>query len=266
MLKIRNSKTLLVTMVLSLTIPVLTSYKASAATFTVASSDSLYTISKTFNTSTKNLIDDNSLKSTTIRPGQKLWVSCKTYTVHKGDSLFLIAKKYGMPLSKLISANNISANYIVAGQKINIPVGFVAPVVTPIATSPKPVKTAIVNHTTQDVDLLARLITAEASGQPYQAKVAVAAVVLNRTTSGTFKNTIKGVIYETIKGYHQFTPVTNGLINKPADADALRAANAALSGQDPTKGALFYFDNTITNKWLLAKPVSITIDKLIFAY
>lgn len=265
MLKNRNSKTLIFTMVLTLTIPVLASYKASAATYTVAASDSLYKISKTFNTTTKNLIDDNSLKCTTIMPGQVLYVSSKTYIVHKGDSLFLIAKKYGIPLLKLISANTMSTSYIVPGQKINIPVGYVTPVFTPSATAPKQVK-ASVSHNAQDVDLLARLITAEASGQPYQAKVAVAAVVLNRTTSGTFKNTIKGVIYETIKGYHQFTPVTNGLINKPADADAVKAANAALSGQDPTKGALFYFDNTVTNKWLLAKPVSIIIDKLIFAY
>lgn len=266
MVKIRNSKTLLFTMVLSLAIPVLTSYKASAATYTVASSDSLFKISKTFNTSTKNLIDDNSLKSTTIIPGQKIWVSCKTYTVNKGDSLFLIAKKYGMPLSKLTSANNISTNYIVSGQKINIPVCFVAPVVTPVSTSKVPAKTTTVSHNAQDVDLLARLITAEASGQPYQAKIAVAAVVINRVQSGTFTNTIRGVIYETINGYHQFTPVLNGLINKPADTDAVKAANAALNGQDPTKGALFYFDHTITNKWLLAKPVSIIIDKLIFAY
>ena len=107
MLKNRNSKTLLATMVLTLAIPVLASYKASAATYTVAASDSLYKISKTFNTTTKNLINDNSLKCTTIRPGQVLYVSSKSYIVHKGDTLFLIAKKYGIPLLKLISANNI---------------------------------------------------------------------------------------------------------------------------------------------------------------
>lgn len=259
MLKNRNPRMLLITMALTLTIPILTSSKTYAATYIVSGGDSLYKISKTFNTTTTNLINDNSLKNTTIMPGQVLYVSCKTYIVQNGDSLYLIAKKYGIPLITLISANNISTSYIIPGQKINVPV------VTPIPISPKPV-TASISYTAQDVDLLARLITAEATGQPYQAKVAVGAVVINRIKNGTFAKTISGVIYETINGYHQFTPVSNGLINNPADADSVKAANAALSGQDPTKGALFYFDDSITNKWLLSKTVAIIIDKLIFVY
>jgi N-acetylmuramoyl-L-alanine amidase len=265
MLKSKNPRTLLITMVLTLTIPVLASFKAQAATYTVAAGDSLYKISKTFNTTTTNLINDNSLKGTTIIPGQVLYVSCKTYITQKGDSLYLIAKKYGIPLLNLISANNISTSYIVPGQKINIPVGYVAPVVTQAPAVSTPVTTTV-SYTSQDVDLLARLITAEASGQPYEAKVAVGAVVLNRIKNGTFANTISGVIYETINGYHQFTPVTNGLINNPADADAVKAANAALSGEDPTKGALFYFDDSTTNKWLWSKTIAIIIDKLVFVY
>jgi len=60
--------------------------------------------------------------------------------------------------------------------------------------------------------------------------------------------------------------VLNGYINKPAQAEAVKAAYAALSGVDPTNGALFFYDNTITNQWLLSKPVALTVDKLVFAY
>lgn len=64
-----------------------------------------------------------------------------------------------------------------------------------------------------DKELLARLVSAEAKGEPYAGKVAVATVVLNRVDSSKFPDTVKGVIYQ--KG--QYSPVSNGQINKPAD-------------------------------------------------
>jgi len=116
------------------------------------------------------------------------------------------------------------------------------------------------------VDLLARLITAEAQGEQYDAKVAVGAVIMNRVESDLFENSIRGVIYQKINGYYQFTPVLNGWINNPANADCIKAAKEALSGIDPTNGALFFFDKTTTNKWLLSRPVSIKIDSMIYTY
>lgn len=136
---------------------------------------------------------------------------------------------------------------------------------TPTVPKPKPVPTASTN-VTNDLDLLARLIMAEAQGESYDAKVAVGAVVMNRVKSGSFPNSISGVIYQKINGYYQFTPVVNGWINKPANSDCINAAKAALSGTDPTKGSLFYYDNKTTNPWMLSKPVSVTIGNMIFAY
>lgn len=119
---------------------------------------------------------------------------------------------------------------------------------------------------TDDLDLLARLITAEAQGEPYEAKVAVGAVVMNRVKSSSWPNTIKEVIYQKISGYIQFTPVENGWIDKPAEPESVKAAQAALSGADPTNGAQFYYDDTTTNTWILAKPVSTQIGHMIFAF
>ena len=118
----------------------------------------------------------------------------------------------------------------------------------------------------KDLDLLARLITAEAQGEPYQAKVAVGAVVMNRVKSGLWENTIKGVIYQNINGYYQFTPVVNGWINKPAEPESVEAAKAAMSGVDPTNGTQFYYDDKVTNTWILSKPVSVQIGHMIYAY
>jgi len=117
-----------------------------------------------------------------------------------------------------------------------------------------------------DLDLLARLITAEAQGEPYEAKVAVGAVVMNRVQSGSWPATIQDVIYQKINGYDQFTPVANGWINKPAEAESIKAAAAALKGADPTGGAEFYYDDSTTNSWILGKPVSIQIGSMIYAF
>jgi spore germination cell wall hydrolase CwlJ-like protein len=118
----------------------------------------------------------------------------------------------------------------------------------------------------EDLDLLARLITAEAQGEPYKAQVAIGAVVLNRVKSSDWPDSIKAVIYQKIGGYYQFTPVVNGWIDKPAEAECIKAAKEALSGADPTNGAQFYYDDTTTNEWILAKPVSIQIGHMIFAF
>jgi spore germination cell wall hydrolase CwlJ-like protein len=117
-----------------------------------------------------------------------------------------------------------------------------------------------------DLDLLARLITAEAQGEPYEAQVAVGAVVMNRVKSSDWPNTVKGVIYQEIGGYYQFTPVVNGWINKPAEPEGIRAAKEAMSGADPTNGAQFYYDDKVTNQWILAKPVSAQYGHMIFAF
>ncbi|MDF3000700.1 MAG: hypothetical protein K0Q48_819 [Bacillota bacterium] len=118
----------------------------------------------------------------------------------------------------------------------------------------------------RELDLLARLITAEAQGEPYEAQVAVGAVVLNRVKSGAWPGSVEGVIYQNIGGYYQFTPVVNGWIDKPAKESSIKAAKAALRGEDPTNGAQFYYDDTTTNEWILSKTVSVTIGRMIFAF
>lgn len=47
-----------------------------------------------------------------------------------------------------------------------------------------------------DFELLARIISAEARGEPYIGQVAVGAVVLNRVESSSFPDSIAGVVYQ----------------------------------------------------------------------
>lgn len=259
MFKSRKLKALLLTLSLSL----LSAKSVHAASYTVTYGDSLYQIGKLFNTTANIIMQNNGLSSSTIYPGQVLNVSAKTYTVQAGDSLYLIAQKYGVPLSSLRQANDKWDNLIYPGQSLNIP-GTASSTVT--QPSKPAVSKPVVSYTASDVDLLARLITAEAQGESYTAKVAVGAVVINRVQDSRFPKSINDVIYQKDGGYYQFSPVLNGWINKPATQDSIKAAHEALNGADPTNGALYYFDDSTTNSWLWSKTVALRVDNMVFSY
>lgn len=229
-----------------------------AAQYSVVKGDSLYTIGSLFNTTSSSIMKENNLSSTMIYPGQKLTVPATEHIVASGDTLYLIGKRYSVTLDSLRKANNKWDNIIYPGQKLLVPA-------TKQGSVTMSNKTAV-QYNNSDHDLLARLITAEAESEPYNAKVAVAAVVLNRVKDSRFPNTIKDVIYEKSGGYYQFTPVENGWIYKPASEAAKRAAFDALNGIDPSNGAMFYFDDSTTNKWLWSKPLAARIGRMVFVY
>ena len=107
-----------------------------------------------------------------------------------------------------------------------------------------------------NVDLLARLIYGEARGEPYTGQVAVGAVVMNRVKSSSFPNTISGVIYQS----GAFDAVSDGQINLSPNSTAIKAAQDAINGWDPSYGAIYYFNpSTATNKWIWSRPMTVTI-------
>ncbi len=111
---------------------------------------------------------------------------------------------------------------------------------------------------TNDVNLLARLISAEARGEPYSGQVAVGAVVLNRTKHPSFPHSISGVIYQ--KG--AFTCLQDGQFYEPVSDSAYKAARDSLNGWDPSGGAIYYFNPaTATNKWIWSRPLIVVIGK-----
>ena len=112
-----------------------------------------------------------------------------------------------------------------------------------------------------NLNLLSKLVYAEARGEPYKGQVAVAAVVLNRVASSSFPNSISGVIYQS----GSFDAVSDGQINMTPDSNAKKAAQDALNGWDPTSGCIYYFNPaTATSKWIWSRPQVVTIGKHIF--
>ncbi|CQR47977.1 Spore cortex-lytic enzyme precursor [Paraliobacillus sp. PM-2] len=168
-----------------------------------------------------------------------------TYTVKSGDSLWKISNHYGVSVSALQQTNHLKGITIYPGQLLTLP-------------------TRISN---QEMDLLARLVHAEAKGEPYAGKVAVATVVLNRVDHSDFPNTIKEVIYQrSAGGYYAFTPVKNDAIYQPADSDAKRAVQEALAFRGQGQGSIYFYNpKTAKSDWILSRTVTITIGNHRFA-
>ncbi|MGG1916028.1 cell wall hydrolase [Priestia megaterium] len=174
------------------------------------------------------------------------------YTVKSGDTMGSIAKTNGMTLQELSKANPQISNLdlIYVGQNVNT---TKATTTTSSTTGYKQVTPA----SSADKDLLAKLVEAEAGGEPYAGKVAVAVVVLNRVDSADFPNSIHDVIYQT----GQFSPVSNGQINNTPSADSVRAVNEALSeNRSLGAGSLFFYNpSTSSSHWLDSRPTTIVI-------
>ncbi len=99
---------------------------------------------------------------------------------------------------------------------------------------------SVISADSNDVAMLAALIECEAGGESYTGMVAVGAVVVNRINSGSFPNSISGVIYQS----GQFTPVATGtfqsVLARGARSDCYAAAQAALAGESPVGGCLYF--------------------------
>ncbi|MFQ9873046.1 MAG: spore cortex-lytic enzyme [Oscillospiraceae bacterium] len=113
-----------------------------------------------------------------------------------------------------------------------------------------------------DINLLARIISAEARGEPYEGQVAVGAVVLNRVEHPSFPDTFAGVVYQP----GAFTAITDGQFNQPVADSAYNAARDALNGWDPSGGAIYYYNpDKTSNKWIRTRPVIKRIGNHLFA-
>jgi N-acetylmuramoyl-L-alanine amidase len=86
--------------------------------------------------------------------------------------------------------------------------------------------------------------------------------VLNRVQNSKFPQSIAGVVYQP----HAFESVSNGLINRQASKESMKAARDALSGWDPSGGALYFFNPAKTrNRWIWARRIINRLGKHVFA-
>ena len=117
------------------------------------------------------------------------------------------------------------------------------------------------SNSSNDIYLIARAVYAEARGEEYLGKVAVAAIILNRVDDPNFPNSVSGVVYQP----GAFDSVSDGQINLAPDEECRRASREAFGGWDPTNGCVYYYNpQTATNKWMLSKEVILTVGNHVF--
>lgn len=117
------------------------------------------------------------------------------------------------------------------------------------------------SSSSSDLNLLARLISAESRGESYVGQVAVGAVVLNRVKHSSFPNSISGVIYQS----GAFSCLNDGQFWQPVADSAYKAARDALNGWDPSGGAIYYYNPvTAKSQWIRSRPIIATIGKHVF--
>jgi len=185
--------------------------------------------------------------------------SALSYTVKAGDTLYDIAREHRVELSELMKVNSLTGSLIWPGDILSLPEEKLTSVSLSRGSIPS-------NISEGELILLARLIHAEARGESFLGQVAVGAVIMNRLASPHFPKTITKVIYQRSNQVYQFSPVADGSINLEPDEKAVQAALQALNGDDPTGGALFFYNPDLSrDRWILTLPVITRIGNHVFA-
>lgn len=105
--------------------------------------------------------------------------------------------------------------------------------------------------TDKDVSLMAQVVYAESNSEPFEGKIGVASVILNRLRHPQFPKTVDGVIRQD----GAFSCLKDGKIDVVPDESSYEAVKEALKGNDPTSKALFFYNPKIaTSKWMFNIP------------
>ncbi|MGG5806685.1 LysM peptidoglycan-binding domain-containing protein [Bacillus mycoides] len=221
---------------------------AASTVYTVQKNDTLEAISKQYEVSIQSLKQANNKANDQINIGERLTIPVSStaneyvqknnstvstntyqaiYQVKNGDTLSSISQQYKVSIQSIKQNNNVDENHIFFGQHLKIDTGI----------------------SLQEVDLMARLVNAEAGGEPHAGKVAVAKVVLNRANANGFPNTI-----------------TDGRINQPATQEARMAVEEALTSKGTNSDWLYFYNpKTSTDKWITTRQTVAQIGNHLFA-
>lgn len=175
-------------------------------------------------------------------------------TIEKGDSLIVSretpSENGWIPVIVGDSVGYVCAEYVIVDYKVGHAITIeeeeeiekqrkLEEMKRKQTAPPNKVYGSAVEASEEELELLAAILVCEA-GSSYEGMVAVGAVIMNRLKSSEFPNSISGVIYS--RG--QFTPAWTGMLDRQlargSGESAYRAAKAALAGEDPTNGCLFF--------------------------
>lgn len=125
--------------------------------------------------------------------------------------------------------------------------------------------------TAEELHWLYQITEAEAGGESFDGKVAVAASILNRVADPAWPNSIIDTIFQVEyingKAYYQYSPVLDKRIHTVTPSkETKNAVQEAINGFDPSLGAVvFYNPDKTDNTWVRSRPVTTKIGNHVFA-
>lgn len=99
----------------------------------------------------------------------------------------------------------------------------------------------------ENLEVLERIVEAEACDQDFYGKMLVANVVINRIYAG-FADTVKGVVFQKLGGSVQFAPIKDGTYyTMTVSKETKEAVARVLAGEDYSQGATYFFQRRTTS-------------------
>lgn len=107
----------------------------------------------------------------------------------------------------------------------------------------------------KELACLAEAVYFEARGTGTEGEAAVAHVIVNRTESPKFPNSVCGVVAQGCQFSYRCDGRSDALADPRARASAYRVAEAVLTAEeDPTNGALFFHSAKARPGWFAKRP------------
>ena len=110
-------------------------------------------------------------------------------------------------------------------------------------------KEYVLDITPQDYENMLRIVEAEAGGEDRTGKLLVANVIINRVNDDAFPDSVTEVIFQQTNGVSQFSPIRDGrFYSVSVSEETIEAVEAALCGEDCSKGALYFMARKAADK------------------
>lgn len=219
---------------------------ASALDYRVKAGDSLNAIAARFGVTVDQLRSANGISGSTIHVGQVLTIpgDAKVHVVRQGEALWEIALKYRVTAAEIMRANDLSSDLIHPGDRLNIPAAATSGGSSGAGSAGGGGADGTTHSVSQqELEVLARIIKGECPPDvPWEGKVAVAAVVLNRVERPGYPKSVAGVAHQPLQFSCYNADVRDRLYRGAIPQWAWDAARAAVNGEDPSRGATHYFN------------------------
>ncbi len=93
----------------------------------------------------------------------------------------------------------------------------------------------------KELNVLLKIVEAEAGGEDITGKMLVANVIMNRVNSSRFPDTVTEVVYQKTNGKAQFSPTVDGRLDSvTVTSETVEAVERVLCGEDSSNGALYF--------------------------